>query len=290
MLWVYELKGSGQPPDVPLEGFLGVWPELPFYYLFYGKEVSGPISEWLKLHPGFRLTSRYELPYEKWQDISVPQIRLGCFSIRLAPTPATPDTGLRSKPPGSFSPPFIKGGSGDFNFPRCMVINPGVVFGSGLHPTTQGCLLAISEVFSSNQIRTAVDFGAGTGVLAIACAVAGAEFVLAVDRNPLALQTAARNARANGVEDLIGLVEADTPECIGVIPDLFIMNLEWPILSGLWPQTGSAALPPWSKARWMVLSGFMKSRLDSVKRLLRTGFQVAKVVEREGWNTLIIKN
>jgi ribosomal protein L11 methyltransferase len=294
LISVYELKGSGRPRDVPAEGLEGIWPEPPFYYLFYRKMIWGlpvsaacggppeagdPIVEWLKSHSDWRLTSRYDLPYEHWQDVAAHQISLGSFNVRPAavtsPAPVPGDTppfpSVSSSPAASI---------GDIS----ILIDPGVVFGSGLHPTTQGCLLAISEIFESNEIRTAVDFGAGTGILAIACALAGARFVLAVDRNPLALKVARRNALANEVENRIAFVEADGPQCLAMRPDLFIINVEWPVLEK------TLAAGHWRHARRVVLAGFLKSRLESVKRFAFPEFQVDEIIEREGWPTVSLKS
>ena len=292
MLRVYELKGSARPRNLPDEGLEGIWPEPPFYYLFYRKESAEPILEWLKSRPDWRLTSRYDLPYDKWQDISVPQINLGSFNIRLSADPAAALIQGAAPPPPSAAAERISTLS--LTCPRpepcgsaariAIVIDPGVVFGSGLHPTTQGCLLAISEILGSNEIHTVLDFGAGTGVLAIACALAGAKFVLAVDRNPLALKTAWKNARANGVEDRIALVEADRPGCLNIRPDFFIMNLEWPILEKI------LVAGEWRKARRIVLAGFLESRLESVKEFARPEFQVDSVIERRGWPTVVMSD
>ena len=258
MLRVYELKGSGQPRNLPAEGLEGIWPEPPFYYLFYRKESAEPIVEWLKSRPDWRLTSRYDLPYDKWQDICLPQINLGSFNVGLSADPADK--------PGRIA----------------ILIDPGVVFGSGLHPTTQGCLLAISEIFGSDEIHMALDFGAGTGVLAIACALAGAKFVLAIDRNPLALKTAWKNALANGVADRMALVEADRLGCLSVRPDFFVMNLEWPIIEK------TLAAGEWRNARRVVLAGFLESRLESVEQFARPEFRVDSVIERQGWPTVTL--
>jgi ribosomal protein L11 methyltransferase len=261
MLWVYELKGSGRPRSVPKEGLEGVWPEPPFYYLFYGTESLESILEWLESRPDWRLTSRYCLPYERWQDISIPQIRLGSFVIRLSTGPA--------------DMPDIPDGI-------AIRLDPGIVFGSGLHPTTQGCLLAISEIFGRNEIHTAVDFGAGTGILAAACALAGAKSVLAIDRNPLALKISSKNARANGVSGRIAFVEADRLQVVGIRPDLLIMNLEWPILEKI------LAEGEWRTAGRIVLAGFLESRLEPVKRFVRPGFLVENLIVREGWPTVTL--
>jgi len=284
MLRVYELKGSGRPRDLPAEGLEGIWPEPPFYYLFYRKESAEPILEWLKSRPGWRLTSRYDLPYDKWQDVSVPEISLGSFNIRLSADPAAALI-QGAAPPASSAAAERISTLREACGPAAgtpILIDPGVVFGSGLHPTTQGCPLAISEIFRSNEIHTALDFGAGTGILAIACALAGAKFVLAVDRNPLALKIARKNARANGVADRIALVEADRPGCLSIRPDLFIVNLEWPAIE----QTLAAG--EWRNARRVVLAGFLESRLESVKKFARPEFQVDGVIERQGWPTVVL--
>jgi len=290
MLRVYELKGRGRPRNLPAEGLEGIWPEQPFYYLFYRKESAEPILEWLKSRPDWRLTARYDLPYDKWQDISITQISLGSFNIRLSADPAAALIQGAAPPPSSAAAERISTLS--LTCPRpeacgpaariAILIDPGVVFGSGLHPTTQGCLLAISEIFGSNEIHTALDFGAGTGILAIACALAGAKFVLAVDRNPLALKIASKNARANGVADRIALVEADRPGCLSIRPDLFIVNLEWPIIEK------TLAAGEWRNARRVVLAGFLESRLESVKKFARPEFQVDSVIERQGWPTVVL--
>jgi ribosomal protein L11 methyltransferase len=256
MLWVYELKGSGRPRNVPPDGLEGIWPEPPFYYLFYRKQSLEPVLQWLESHPEWGLTSRYNLPYDRWQDIAVPQISLGSFVIRLASGPA--------------DKPDIPGGI-------AIRLDPGIVFGSGLHPTTQGCLLAISGIFGSNEIHTVVDLGTGTGILAIACALAGAKPVLAIDRNPSALKISSKNARTNGVSEQIAFIEADRLGIIDIRPDLLIMNLEWPILEGF------LAAGEWRDAGRIVLAGFLESKLERVERFVRPHFLVETLIVREGW-------
>jgi ribosomal protein L11 methyltransferase len=277
MLRVYEIKGSEPPRDPPQEGLEGIWPEPPFYYLFYRKQnympaideaPDGAVERWLASRPGWQLTSRYDLPYEKWQDVSTPRFRLGSFDIRLKAERRECD-------------PPVHGSPGER--PLRILIDPGVVFGSGLHPATQGCLLAISRVFERARIRTAVDFGAGTGILAIACALAGAEFVLAIDRNPLALQNARRNVLANGVDRRVALMEADSPGCIHISPDIFMMNLEWPILEKIL-EAGE-----WKRSRRVILAGFLPGRLESVQKLARPDFRLDGTIDREGWPTVIFR-
>lgn len=259
MLRVYEIEGNARPLDAPREGLEGVWPEQPFYYLFYRNESPGAFSQWLKTHPGFRLTGRYELPYEKWQDISSRELSLGHFDIVMS----------RDFPgkPGRIG----------------LIVDPGVVFGSGVHPATQGCLLAISEIFASSNIGTVVDFGSGTGILAIACVLAGAKFTLAIDRNPLAIENGVKNACSNGVLSRVAFAQAEGMECVGMRPDLLVMNVEWPVMEKI------LSSQDWKSAGRVVLAGFLPGMLESVKSAAKPGFEVDGVIEVRGWPTLSLR-
>jgi ribosomal protein L11 methyltransferase len=259
VLRVYEITGKGRPLDAPAQGLEGVWPEPPFYYLFYRQETPGAVSQWLKTHPDYRLTGRYELPYEKWQDVPDHQMSLGIFDVVMSPT--SPEKTGRKQ----------------------LIVDPGVVFGSGLHPTTQGCLLAISNIFASSHIRTVVDFGAGTGVLAIACALAGAKFALAIDRNPMAIENAVKNVRSNGVEARVAFAQAEGLECVGMAPDLLVMNVEWPVLEKI------LSAREWQSARRVVLAGFLPGMLEPLKGLVQPCFRVETVTETRGWPTVSLR-
>jgi len=82
-----------------------------------------------------------------------------------------------------------------------MTLDPGLAFGTGSHPSTALCLEWLcSEVASGVH---AVDYGCGSGILAIAAALLGARRVLAVDDDPQALAATERNAAANGVADRV---------------------------------------------------------------------------------------
>jgi ribosomal protein L11 methyltransferase len=256
MLWVYEVKGETHPRDLPKGELEGVWPEAPYYYLFYRKNVLGSVLEWLKSNPRWQLTARYRLPYEKWQDISVSRTRIGPFVIHA--------------PPATVAEPAVPG-------EVHLRIDPGVVFGSGLHPTTRGCLLAVAECFARDAIRTVVDFGTGTGILAIACALLGARRTWAVDCNPLALKVAEKNAAANNVTDRIEFVAADRLGVLSGRSDLLVMNIEWPILENI------LGAGDWKNYERIVLSGFLGSRLAELEEMMGAHFLTAATSIYEGW-------
>ncbi len=79
-----------------------------------------------------------------------------------------------------------------------IVLDPGMAFGTGLHPTTRQCLEALGECDIAG--RSVLDLGTGSGILAIAAAKRGAGRILAVDIDPLSVKAAAENAARNGVE------------------------------------------------------------------------------------------
>jgi ribosomal protein L11 methyltransferase len=77
-----------------------------------------------------------------------------------------------------------------------VLLAPGLAFGTGGHPTTRGCLAAVAEAPPAG--RTVLDFGCGSGVLALAALALGAERVIAVDHDPQALSATRENAERNG--------------------------------------------------------------------------------------------
>ncbi len=86
-----------------------------------------------------------------------------------------------------------------------IMMDPGMAFGTGLHPTTQLCLQLL-EQYARSGLRT-LDLGCGSGVLAIAAARLGAGPVLALDNDPVAVQVAAENVQRNGVANHVTVAE-----------------------------------------------------------------------------------
>lgn len=84
-------------------------------------------------------------------------------------------------------------------------LDPGMAFGTGLHPTTQLCLLLL-ERYAAPQMCT-LDLGCGSGILAIGAAKLGAQPVLAIDNDPIAVQATIENVERNAVADVVTTVE-----------------------------------------------------------------------------------
>ncbi len=112
-----------------------------------------------------------------------------------------------------------------------IVLDPGMAFGTGLHPTTQQCLEALSTLPLAG--KSVLDVGTGSGILAIAAAKRGASPVVAVDTDMLAVDAARENAVRNGVAIPVGEGSAaDVPGRFEVV----IANIVSPVLQRIAPH------------------------------------------------------
>ena len=174
-LFIYEIQGRVYPPDdLTGDDFLGCWREGDYSYLFFGAP-QGSSGQGLGGHPGRRplfLRERHELR-------------------RLGGGPA-PEDHLH----GGVSPLPGVGGPGPGPGETVIRMEPGLAFGSGYHPTTRTCLELLRRVYEADTPRQVLDLGTGTGILALAALALGAERVIAVEYNELAVRTAARNSEA----------------------------------------------------------------------------------------------
>lgn len=139
-----------------------------------------------------------------------------------------------------------------------IVLEPGVGFGTGSHETTQLCLLALRFIArTGGPLGSVLDFGSGSGILAIAAAKLGAT-VHAVDIDKRALEHARHNARLNGVDTRIGL---DT--CLrdpSSEYDVLLANILRPVLL----EWAPALCARQSRKGHMVLSGLLATDVPEI--------------------------
>lgn len=148
------------------------------------------------------------------------------------------------------TPPWATADVGDA---LAVVIDPGQAFGTGHHETTTGCLAALQEV--EVRGRSVLDVGTGSGVLAIAAALLGADPVVAVDTDPLAVTATQENAAANGVSVRVHEGGADT---VADTFDVVLANLDTATIT-LVARDIAACLHPRST---LIASGISVPRLD----------------------------
>jgi len=166
-----------------------------------------------------------------------------------------------------------------------IVLDPGLAFGTGAHATTRASMKLMARELTAGA-KSVLDLGTGSGILAMAAVKLGAERVVAVDLDPLALRTAAENFERNGLADRIQLLkgvadpESDLP---GPAFSLIAANLFAESLARLMPFI-ARHLEPRGKA---VLSGILLDRAGPVEAALNdNSLVVKKRIEEEGWLSL----
>lgn len=148
-----------------------------------------------------------------------------------------------------------------------LLIEAAMAFGTGHHGTTLGCLRAIDRLEAEGfRPRAVADVGAGTAVLAMAAARAwpGAERVVAGDNDPVAVETARANLRANGLAHRVVCVQAeglDAPAFGEGLPfDLVLANILKGPLVALAPEIAAAT----AAGGRVILSGLLRGQADEV--------------------------
>ncbi|MCP4076012.1 MAG: 50S ribosomal protein L11 methyltransferase [Gammaproteobacteria bacterium] len=157
-----------------------------------------------------------------------------------------------------------------------IILDPGIAFGTGTHPTTALCL----EFLDAHPPvdKTVLDFGCGSGILAIAAYKLGASKVSSTDIDPQALDATASNAERNSIDPKqLGI---SLPEAMNIDPVGYLMaNILSAPLVELEPQLASLTIT----GAQLVLSGILPSQADSVVQAYQRHFRLDKVKTMDGW-------
>ena len=157
-------------------------------------------------------------------------------------------------------------------------LEPGLAFGSGSHPTTRLCLERLATAPPAGL--DVIDYGCGSGILALAAAALGARRVVALDIDPQALRATAENARINGVSDRVRVAAAEPATCTPVAPaSLVIANILAGPLVELAPVLSALTMP----GGHLSLSGILETQADEVAGTYRGGFDMRLGGRSEGW-------
>ena len=112
-------------------------------------------------------------------------------------------------------------------------LDPCVVFGTGYHPTTRTCLKTLWEIYQKERPKKVLDIGTGSGILALAAAKWGAEKVLAIDCNELAVETTLRNVSSNEESQRIEVRMGKAEDFIEEEADLVCANIHLQVIESL---------------------------------------------------------
>lgn len=159
----------------------------------------------------------------------------------------------------------------------CIDLDPGLAFGSGSHPTTALCLEWLARL---NLVdREVIDYGCGSGILALAAARLGARRVWATDIDPQALQATAENAARNGLQKVVQVVGIDDLE---EQTDILVANILANPLKQLAPRFAGLV----KGAGQLALAGLLQEQIESVLRCYQHDFEITQCGRRADWALL----
>jgi ribosomal protein L11 methyltransferase len=158
-------------------------------------------------------------------------------------------------------------------------LDPGMAFGTGLHPTTRICLQAIEERAERGPLGRTLDVGCGSGILSIAAVKLGATRVLGVDIDPIAIEATDANARHNRVGKRIRAREGSLPTDEGPFDTVFA-NLIAGILVELAPHLAAELVPGGT----LIASGIFVDREPAVRAAFESaGLRVTGRWDESDW-------
>ncbi len=153
-------------------------------------------------------------------------------------------------------------------------LDPGLAFGTGTHPTTRMCLRWLATHPAEAAAPRVLDYGCGSGILAIGASLLGARGIDAVDIDPAAVQSTTDNAARNGAALNAGLPERAN----GQYP-LVLANILATPLKLLAPLLTSHLAP----GGWLVLAGILERQAEDLQAAYAPALQLAVADREEGW-------
>lgn len=208
----------------------------------------------MAMHPKIALRHQVEIVEEQnWQQICQNDFQPICYKDRLWIYPswaAAPNDTLAH-----------------------VMLDPGLAFGTGAHPTTALCLNWLAEHIHAGD--TVIDYGCGSGILAISAIKLGAQAVWGVDNDPQALEATQENAHRNQVE-----LQAVLPEALPLLQcDVLIANILANPLIELAPHFAQLV----STTGTIVLSGILNHQVPPLKEAYAPWFIFNEIEENDGW-------
>ena len=272
-LYIYYLNGCLKENRI-LSGdeFIGNWEEDGDSFLFFSQPSRRKVENLLKDQPHLKLRDEYRMSYEEWQGGPVVPFIIG--HIRIAPP------WMRHPLPSIDLSVSRKRGAEDMIE---ILLDPGVVFGNGAHPTTHHCIEALEMLYASDRPERVLDLGTGTGLLAVVAARLGCCRALAVDLNLLAVQTAKKNIALNRLNDRVLAVQGNAENFVDLSSDLVISNIHYDVMKRLIGSEGFLS------KKYFILSGLLRNQATQIERALNQ-YPVAmtKKWEHEGvWHTYL---
>lgn len=170
-----------------------------------------------------------------------------------------------------------------------IVLDPGMAFGTGTHPSTQLCLAALEDHLRAGD--RVVDLGCGSGILSIAAVLLGARHARALDIDPLSVRITRENAERNCVADRITATEGSLAEVLDAAeprPDLLVANILAPVLEDMARHRLSRAVRPGGLA---ILAGILAEQVSALEATcLEHGFEAVDTCQAGDWRALVLRS
>lgn len=180
------------------------------------------------------------------------------------------------------APPWL---AGDSEPERTVVIDPGMAFGTGEHPTTRGVIRLLLSILRKGD-RVA-DLGAGSAILSIASVKLGARHSFAIELDPDAIGNAEENVVRNGVGDRVTVLEGDASLFLPLVApvDVVLANIISSVLVQLLPSMASALAP----GGHAILSGILREERSEMLAVLESaGWSIDREDIEDIWWTVAI--
>jgi ribosomal protein L11 methyltransferase len=171
-----------------------------------------------------------------------------------------------------------------------LVLDPGMAFGTGAHPSTRRCLEALEERIQPRDL--VVDVGCGSGILSVAAVLLGAGHVLACDIDEDAIAATLRGAEINGVASKIEVFQGSWMDAAarladGRPADIVVANILAPVLSKMLGEGLAEIVGP---GRWLILAGILEEQRQAVDDAARAAGLTMEAEARDGiWVTLTFR-
>lgn len=168
-----------------------------------------------------------------------------------------------------------------------LVLDPGMAFGTGTHPTTQLCLMLLEERIRPNM--SLLDLGCGSGILSIGASKLGACPIISVDTDEIAISSTEYNAQLNQCHNQIDIIHGSLGDAPQQKWDIVVANILAPILITLLEQDG--LLDTVKADGYLILSGILEQQTAAITAVVeKLGGDVVEILQQEEWVALLVKH
>ncbi len=164
-------------------------------------------------------------------------------------------------------------------FDKVIELDPGMAFGTGIHASTRFCLQFIEKYINGGEF--VIDAGCGSGILSIAAALVGANKILGVDIDEVAIKVAQENIEKNNLAEIINISLGDIYEVLDTHkPDVIIANIIAEVIVEILPKVAGSIKP----GGLFFGSGIVEGRWPGVEQQLQNnGFTIIEVATDVDW-------